>query len=253
MTDSEQPLVFQDYPYPLGLLDLAEDEIQLWCTSLDLPPARVAALATLLEPEEQRRAKRFVFDHSRRRFIVARARLRQLVGAYTGEDPAKIHFDYGDKGKPSFGKGGPAFNISHSEELLLAGFCSQPLGVDVEFLREVSDAEAISQRFFSSGETLTLLRLDRSERPRAFLQGWTRKEAYIKAIGRGLSFPLNRFEVVMHPQKPAEIISIDGDTEEAARWTLLHLEPAPNYLGALAVAGLDWRIRGFKLEDRPDL
>ena len=244
----DSPL-FRDYQLPSWGLDLAEDEIQLWSASLDLPPARVAALHELLDAEEQRRARRFVFEHSRRRFTVARGLLRQLLGAYTGVAPGRGRFRYGQKGKPLLAEAGIEFNISHSEELLLVGFCKAPLGVDVEYLREVSDAEAITQRFFSSNETLTLLRLDKPERPRAFLLGWTRKEAYIKATGRGLSFPLSQFEVTMHPHEPPRILSMDGDTVEAARWTLLHLEPAPGYVGAAAVAGRDWRVSAYRLGD----
>jgi len=228
---------------------LGDNEIQLWCASLDLPPARVATLYKLLDPEEQRRARRFVFEHSRRRFTVARALLRQLLGAYTDTHPQKVRFRYGDKGKPMLQGGTLEFNISHSEELLLAGFCKAPLGVDVEYLREVSDAEAITQRFFSPGETLSLLRLDKAERPRAFLLGWTRKEAYIKAIGRGLSFPLSQFEVSMQPDEAPRLLNLNGDTAEAARWTLLHLEPASGYLGAVAVTGKDWRVSAYRLGD----
>jgi len=243
----DDALRFAAQAIPPWGLELAEDQIHLWSASLDRPAQEVQALASLLDADEQRRAARFVFEHSRRRFIVARGLLRRLLGAYTGAAPEQLEFTYGEKGKPRLVDQPVAFNVSHSEELMLAGFARVPLGVDVEYLRDVSDAEAISQRFFSTNETVTLLRLEKAQRSLAFLLGWTRKEAYIKAIGRGLSFPLNRFEVTLDPTQAAKIVRLDGDTRGAALWRLVHLEPAPGYVGALAVSGQDWQIQTHTL------
>lgn len=246
---SSSPLTFEEQVIPPWGLELSDDDIHLWSASLERSAEQIQELSTLLDATEQQRAARFVFEHSRRRFIVARGLLRRLLGAYTGVAPEQLEFAYGEKGKPRLVAQPIAFNLSHSEELMLVGFARVPLGVDVEYLREISDAEAISQRFFSTNETVTLLRLDKTQRGRAFLLGWTRKEAYIKAIGRGLSYPLNRFEVTLDPAQEPKIVSLDGDTRGAALWRLVHVEPAPGYVGALAVSGQDWQIHSHRLVD----
>ena len=228
-------------------VDLGPGEIHVWPVPLDPPPEEVRSLERLLAPDEIQRAYRFRFDRHRRRFIVGRGMLRSLLGAYLQRDPAALTFTYGPKGKPALdeeaGAGALKFNLSHSSELGLYGLVlDEELGIDVERLRPMPDAEQIAERFFSQSERETLRTVPEEKKANAFFHCWTRKEAYIKATGDGLSMPLDRFDVTLLPGEPARMLSADGDAEKASRWSMVHLDPAPGYIGALAIPGKDWRV-----------
>ena len=224
--------------------DLATGRIHLWITPLDPPPGRVASLLPLLDPDERSRAERFRFDVHRRRFIVGRGMQRVVLGAYLGCDPAAIRYAYGPKGKPALAGPEPRtteaeplyFNLSNSEELAILGLVrGREIGVDVEHLRSLSDLEQLASRFFSSRESGTLLGLPASARVEGFFNCWTRKEAYLKAVGEGITAPLNRFDVTLVPGEPARMLSLEGDAGRAAAWSFHHLRPAEGYLGAVAI------------------
>ncbi|MDY7093067.1 MAG: 4'-phosphopantetheinyl transferase superfamily protein [Acidobacteriota bacterium] len=228
-------------------LELAEGELHVWAVPLAPPQERVQRLEKLLAQDELDRAYRFRFERHRRRFIVGRGVLRELLGAYLSAPPEQLTFHYGDKGKPSleprWGGGRLAFNLSHSEELALYGLTlERELGIDVEHLRPMPDAEQIAERFFSISERDTLRRIPPERKSDAFFNCWTRKEAYIKATGDGLSMPLDRFDVTLAPEDEARMISAEGDPAKAAQWTMYHLEPADGYVGALAVPANRWRL-----------
>ncbi len=225
---------------------LEQQRIDVWAARLDPPPEVVAHLRPLLSADEIERAERFRFDHHRRRFIVARGVLRSMLGLYLDRPPASLAFEYGPKGKPSLAAGFDPhlrFNVSHSDELgLYALGLDTELGVDVEKRRPMPDAEQIAERFFSWNERLDLRGVPGEAKADAFFNCWTRKEAYIKATGDGLSMPLDRFDVSLLPGEPARMRSAEGDPAKAAEWTLLHLEPAEGYVGALCIHGHDWRV-----------
>jgi len=229
-------------------VDLQPGEIHVWSVPLDPAPETVKSLEGLLAPDEIQRAYRFRFERHRRRFIVGRGTLRSLLGAYLQKDPASLSFTYGPKGKPALEEGQAGgtnlkFNLSHSSELGLYGLVQgEELGIDVELLRPMPDAEQIAERFFSQSERETLRTVPGEAKSNAFFHCWTRKEAYIKATGDGLSMPLDRFDVTLLPGEPARMLSAEGDTEMAARWSMVHLDPAPGYIGALAIPGKDWRV-----------
>ena len=159
-----------------------------------------------------------------------------MLAHYLGCPPNEIEFIYGPKGKPELRDSSRIrFNASHSGQIALYAFTlGCELGVDVEELRELDDAESIAVRFFSIGEVSELLSLKPEDRGLAFFHCWTRKEAYVKAIGDGLAIPLDRFQVTLLPGAPARFVQIARDMETASDWTLHHLEPAPGYVGALA-------------------
>jgi len=225
-------------------LALTSAEIQLWCAPLDAPGEVVESFWRLLSAAENARAERFRFGKHRRRYVLSQGLLRLLLSSYTGFAPEQIQFEHGPRGKPLLA-GGPQFNMAHSEELVLLGFTErQPLGVDVELLRPVTDADTIVERFFAPSEWAVYSRLPAEQRQAAFFNGWTRKEAYIKATGEGLAAPLNGFEITLDPVLPARFLGIDGDPAKARAWSLYHLEPAPGYVGAVALAGNGWRLTG---------
>ena len=221
-------------------------EVHVWAASLDQPPEKVAGLEALLAEDELERAYRFRFDRHRRRFIVGRGVLRSILGAYLGVEPSSLSFRYGEKGKPALAEGWSedlSFNLSHSSELALYGFGSRlELGIDVERLRQLEGAEDIAERFFSVPERLALRRVPAEAKADAFFNCWTRKEAYIKATGDGLSMALDRFDVTLAPGEPARMLSADGDARAAARWSMVHLEPSPGYVGALAAPSPSLRV-----------
>ncbi len=226
-------------------------EIHVWTARLDPPEQEVTAARRLLDREETTRADRFRFEVHRRRFTVGRAFQRTILGAYLGRPPASLVYLYGPKGKPALAPGHGAgtldFNLSNSEEMALIGVTAgRELGVDIELVRELSDLEALAERFFSTDESRILLALPEAARPTGFFNCWTRKEAYLKAIGDGLSAPLNAFDVTLVPGEPARMTALEGSAERAAAWRFFHLEPAAGYLGAVAIAGEppggEWRL-----------
>lgn len=215
-------------------------EIHVFAARLDPPAWRVEELRRLLDPDEIVRADRFRFDLHRRRFIVGRGVQRLLLGSYLGVPPRSLVYRYGDKGKPALAEtpaDGPLFfNLSNSEELALLGLTrTAEIGVDVEHLRELSDLEALAERFFSASESATLLALPESQRSEGFFNCWTRKEAYLKAIGDGLSAPLNAFAVTLVPGEAPRMLTLEGSAERARRWSFTHLWPHEGYLGAVAI------------------
>lgn len=207
-----------------------------------IPLAPVAApteaeLATLSDAERER-AARFRFDRDRSRWLVAHVQTRAILGAELGVVPSEIRYAFGPKGKPSLAwpeRSGVEFNLSDSGDLaLLAISRSAPVGVDVEFIKPMPDLAAIAASHFAAEERETLLALPDAEQLGAFYRIWTRKEAYIKAVGTGLSHGLDRFAVSVGPAAP-RFVHLDGDTARAARWSLINVPTFGPYLGALAV------------------
>ncbi|MCA9970356.1 MAG: 4'-phosphopantetheinyl transferase superfamily protein [Anaerolineales bacterium] len=218
---------------------LGETAVHLWRVPLAQPPEVVARLHALLAPDEQARAARFHFERHRRQFAVARGALRTLLGGYLGVAETAVAFTYTTHGKPELPGADLCFNVSHSGELALMAFARRRmLGVDVEAVRELQDAAGIAERFFAPSEVAVFRQVAPAWQPQAFFNCWTRKEAFIKAIGEGLSHPLDRFEVTLRPGEPARLLTVDGSAAEAARWRLAAVDPAPGYIGALIAR--DW-------------
>jgi 4'-phosphopantetheinyl transferase len=211
-------------------------EVHVWLLRLDLPPRNLAELRHILNDQERQRAARFHFEGDSHRFIAAHGQLRILLGRYLAREPGTVAFQESRSGKPCLG-GDPGrlrFNLSHSgERALLAVALGREIGVDIERIDREVCLHEIAQRFFSPAEQCSLLACPKEEQREAFFRCWTRKEAFVKAHGEGLSFGLDQFSVSLNPAA-ALLLEIGGDTDEAARWQLHHLEPAPGYVGAVA-------------------
>jgi 4'-phosphopantetheinyl transferase len=209
--------------------------IRVRAVRLEAPSEITAQFEKLLSPDERERARRFRFDHLRDAFTLARGALRVILGGYLGVPPGAIPFRYGAKGKPALDL--PRlldFNMSHSGALAVYAFTlGCELGVDVERLHRIEEMQQIARRFFCPEEAEDLASVPEAERERAFLHCWTRKEAYIKAIGDGLSAPLDDFRVSLQPGR-AQFLHIGHRPEAAREWMLHDLELAPGYVGALA-------------------
>jgi 4'-phosphopantetheinyl transferase len=212
------------------------DEVHLWVFSLRSSPED----AGLLGPDEQRRAAAFHFDRDRDRFIAGRAMLRRILGACAGRQPEALSFIEGRSGKPAL-DGALSFNFSNSDDLGALAVANFELGVDIEKIRVIE--EDVAGRFFAADEVARLRALPAERQTEAFFNCWTRKEAYVKAIGDGLLLPLDRFSVSLTPCEPAILLRTDGDPAEPARWRLHHFVPAPGFVGAIAARRPNWHVR----------
>ena len=224
---------------------LNHDEVHLWTTTLDLPASEVQELLETLSIDERARADRYHFAHDRMRFTVARGVLRAILGCYLNTPPEELRFYYSPHGKPDLVEDAALrFNVSHSGGIAVYGITrGRAIGVDIERIRGIVDIESISERFFSPQEVAVLGTLPPQAHAVAFFACWTRKEAYIKARGEGLSMPLDRFDVSLAPGEPAALLRAYGDPLEASRWSLRAFAPAPGYVAALAVEGQGLRLK----------
>lgn len=234
---------------PPAAVSLGDHDLHVW--RIDLPQSAEceAQLRTTLSPDEQARADRFRFERDRRRYIVGRGALRSILGRYLGCPPHRIAFEYEARGKPRLAAQHASalqFNVSHSHELAVCAVTQQAVGVDVEYAgRVVTEVKRLALRFFSINENAVFGALPVEAQRAAFFRCWTRKEAFIKTSGAGLSYPLDRFDVTLAPDQPPAFLSIDGDVSAAQRWSLYHLEPAADYVGAVAIEGCDWKLAGL--------
>ena len=224
-----------------------DEDVQVWRIYLDLPASEIDDMKGVLSAEEKTRAARFVFDKHRARFIAGRASLRRILGRYLGRAPERLEFGYGHRGKPYLKNDPPGnplrFNLSHSSELaLLAVVGSRDIGVDVERVRAVQYHLKIAGRFFSPGEVAVIRSLPPEVQFEAFFNCWTRKEAYIKALGDGLAYPLDAFEVSLAPGAPAALLSVRDDPEASSKWFLQAMAPARGFVGAVALKGKGYRM-----------
>jgi 4'-phosphopantetheinyl transferase len=227
------------------------NEVHVWQAELD--PHMAERLLPLLSPDERLRVERFRFNKDRNHFLVARGLLRSILASYLRMAPEQVRFSYAEKGKPALQGSAPSalinFNLAHSHERALYAFSQmRQLGVDLEFIREDLADEAVARRFFSSAEVRTLLSLPLAIRKEAFFSCWTRKEAYIKARGEGLSMPLDQFDVSFAPQEPACLLRNHTDPHETARWSMQSVQVPTGYVAALVVEGNDWIGKDFCLQ-----
>jgi 4'-phosphopantetheinyl transferase len=222
---------------PPTVLVLPSDRVDVWRAELDKISAICwQQLAKTLSEDEQIRAEKFYFERDRRRFVAARGVLRSILGSYLGIRPNQVKFSYGRYGKPQLATGEIYFNVSHSEELALYAIAlHRQVGIDIEFQRPMPDAEKLAQRFFSASEFAELSALPAAEKQVAFFRYWTCKEAYLKALGTGLSQSLQTTNISLLADKP--VLFRTSSAIPDSDWFLEELTPAFNYTAALVVQG----------------
>jgi len=219
---------------------LAPNQVHVWQISLAAPGTPATVSPSPLSEDELQRANRFHFEKDRLRFIAARSALRNILATYLNLPPREVAFSYASGGKPALAPhlnhSALHFNLSHSHDYaLLAITPNSRVGADIEFINPDRATGAIAQRFFSPAEAASLQALPPAKRTAAFFQCWTRKEAYVKALGAGLSLPLSSFEVAFGPGVPASLLRIRNSPEMPSNWRL-HDIPAPQgYAAAVAV------------------
>ncbi|HJX66399.1 MAG TPA: 4'-phosphopantetheinyl transferase superfamily protein [Polyangia bacterium] len=229
------------------LLRLGADDVHVWSLSLDLPEAELRRLGSVISAEEAARAERFVFTPDRQRYVAAHGLLRLVLAGYLGTSPDAVAFRQDSDGKPRLAESERLrFNLSHSGFLgLLAVSAQREVGVDIEEIRNVDDMENLAETCFSPVERTALAAVPAAQRRWAFFAGWTRKEAFLKVLGQGLSRPLDSFDVSLAPSEPARLLRVEGAPGAPESYAVRSLEPAPGYLGALVVDGpqvtIHWR------------
>ena len=235
---------------PVTSTALPANEVHVWRGSLSRPPEEVARLRGLLAPAERHRADRYRFERHRSRYIVGRATLRLLLARYLDAAAGELEIGYGEFDKPYLA-GGPSFNLSHSGTVVLYAFAAAgELGIDVELDDPDFSHERVAERFFSPSEVSVLRALPAEAQPRAFLACWTRKEAFVKARGDGLSLALDSFDVTLSPDAPAELVRTAWCGEEAGQWSMEDLSDSRvGYVAAVAMRGNGWHVVERQIED----
>ncbi|HZQ70139.1 MAG TPA: 4'-phosphopantetheinyl transferase superfamily protein [Terriglobales bacterium] len=232
------PLHVREYVPGCKLDPLSVNQVQVWTVNLTSHVGSVSALRELLSEDEIARADKFRFEQGRNEFTITRGLLRTLLGHYLDVAPQQLRFSYTAHGKPQLegaSKPRAEFNVSHSDGIAVIAFADRRrLGVDVEKVRLDFEHQHIAERFFSENEREQLQKIPRQDIPFAFFRCWTRKEAFIKALGEGLSHPLHQFDVELRADEPARLLSTRPDPAEAARWTLFDIPVPAGYTAALA-------------------
>jgi len=241
-------------PLPDGELALllGDNGVHIWRIPLDVDRQLLASISACLSAEERTRAGRFHFDHDRDRFTAGRAFQRNILAAYAGLAPEAIVFSINKNGKPAL-QSGPhkpavAFNFSRSgAHALLAVTGHGDLGIDLEAVRDKPSLDLVAKDHFAAGERAGLATLEKALWLEAFYCCWTRKEAVVKALGDGLTAPLQAFEVSVDPAKPAQLLSMNGSVEAARDWTLTGFRPVEGHWAALAMKGRTAAPQFFRL------
>ena len=232
---------------------LHEGEVHLWVVALDPSPGQLADFASLLDGREKERAARFHFERHCVRFVAAHGALRVILGGYLACDPRLVAFEHAARGKPFVPGSVVRFNLSHSGSVGLVALVSGvEVGCDVEKIRERVPIDELAARFFSASEREALARLPGPERRTAFFACWTQKEAFVKARGEGLTLPLDAFDVSIHA--PGGLRATRPEADEASRWWMESVAPAPGYAGAVCVEAAGPRVlRHWRLPDAHSL
>jgi 4'-phosphopantetheinyl transferase len=229
-------------------LPLPPDDVHIWRVNLAAPTEVVQRCEAILSPSEQARMQRYAFERDRRRWTIARATLRLLLSRYLHADPGILSFDLNAFGKPSlaapYRETQIEFNLSHSAEMALYAFTRKRLiGIDIEYMRNDLDYDGMARHSFSPQENEALRSLTEKERHRAFFRGWTCKEAYAKALGKGFSQAFDQFTVSLLPSQPPALLHQHENEQECTRWSFLTLDTTPDYAAALVVEGHDYETK----------
>lgn len=232
---------------------LPAQDLHVWIVDVRQVLAPDEVLSSILSKDELLRWRRFRFSRDRRSFLIARSFLRTLLGRYLAVDPQSIEFEYNQYGKPGLPGEFLSFNLSHSNNLILYGLAlNGALGVDVERINPEFGTQEIAERFFSPHEIEELRHLPIAQQVLGFFNCWTRKEAFIKALGHGLFIPLDSFDVTLAPVEPARLLATRQDPEAIDRWKLYSIEPAPGYAGAICAEGRVRRLRFLQYQQEND-
>lgn len=224
---------------PPAELPVLKQTAHVWCVALDFSQDILKTFLSLLSSDEQERAQQFRFEKDRNHFIAARGLLREVLSRYSNIEPQKLKFHYNIYGKPSLADYSQLqFNLSHSNGLALYALTlDNNIGVDIEFKGRECDIDAIAQRYYSPREYEILNKLSGTEKTDAFFNAWARKEAFLKALGQGISYSLDKVEVTLTADELARFVAIHDTAQDVSQWYLHALNPSPDFAAALAIKG----------------
>jgi len=229
---------------PQNTPSLLTNQIQIWRANLNRSDTELAKLSALLNHQEQKRANQFIAKQAKNNFTVARGILRYLLAKYLQTNPQDLIFQQNRYGKLYLENSELQFNLSHSHDWALFIFAlHQPVGIDIELIRNEFEFAPIAQRFFAKEENKVLLALPKDQQLQAFFNCWSRKEAFIKAVGKGLFCALDDFSVEVSNKKEGrvELHSVSAELE-TKNWSLAALDPTPGYVGAFATALPEYQL-----------
>ncbi len=223
------------------------NEVHVWRVCLDFDALQCERLGENLSADELARARRFYFERDQKRYVVARGMLRYILSAYLEKKPHELRFAYTPQGKPLMvndsGYDTLSFNVSHSDAFALYAVTrGRSVGIDIERIRDDVAIDQVSRKFFSEGEISSIEKTEENKRARVFFQYWTRKEAFLKATGMGLSFPMEQCDVSLMGGKVRSPLILPGDPAESPCWYGQDLFPGHGYAGAISVEGSDWQL-----------
>ncbi len=214
-------------------------DVYIWHVDLERPPHEVEALRQLLSKDERERASRMRAPGLESRFIVCRATLRKVLARRLGCLPEAIRFVYSAAGKPELADAEWQriyFNLTHSREAAKIALCEgHPIGIDLEHIRPDFAITAIAERFFSTAERAALRHIPEAEMALAFFRCWTRKEAFVKAIGTGIGFPLDEFDVSIEAGSQDALLAVRGHSGAAGQWSVRDVAAEPGFVAAIAM------------------
>lgn len=251
---NKRPSETESWSPSRGQRTILQGEVHVWRIALDVNGEYIRAARDLLSADEIERMDRFRFDSDRRRFAIAHAGMRKILAGYLDCEAKQLMFEDGERGKPRLRDIGNAgdlnFNLSHSGEIsLLAVARKISVGIDTETVNSKFASQEIARHFFSRGEMRNLLALPEEQWTEAFFTCWTRKEAYIKARGDGLSIPLNSFSVTFQPNMPAALLEVVSDPDELDRWSVYDITMNVRCKAALVAEGQGHEIYLWEWED----
>jgi 4'-phosphopantetheinyl transferase len=231
---------------------LAPQDVHIWRAFFDVWQPEIPRLISVLSVDEKERASRFYFEKDRSASIISRSLLRILLGRYCSLDPQNIEFSYNEYGKPTLVADKQLapmfFNLAHSHNTVVYAFTSiNSVGIDVEYMRSNIEYEQLAQSYFSSSEVAELQAVPDAQKSQTFYAGWTRKEAYIKARGKGLSIALDSFDVTLQPGVPAKLIACREEPQAVQNWSLYALPAEDQYASALALKGQCKALQYFQI------
>jgi 4'-phosphopantetheinyl transferase len=231
--------------------ELENGAIDVWRAPLDVSVDIISRFSALLSRDEKQRAGRFRFAAHRRRFIASHGFLREILGCYLGVFPGEIVFSVNAWGKPGLmdKSSGLEFNLSHTGELAMIAITGErEIGIDVESTKRPCEIQKIAGRFFTPNEADAIKKLPPERQRKAFFACWTRKEAFLKAKGCGMSIPLDQFEVSVIPENAPVLLKTAWDPDERFKWTLFDIDNMDDYTAAVAVGGKVFAIRYFNAD-----
>jgi 4'-phosphopantetheinyl transferase len=229
---------------------LGPTDVHVLAMSLEVTPKALSSFQRILCSSEMERARRFRLDQHRNRFIAGRGFMRTLLSHYLQTEPATLEFVYNCYGKPSlsgaFAQSELNFNLAHSESVALFAIArAGAIGVDVERIRPLTEADKLVTQYCSAREITVFQKLPPDQKPVAFFNLWTRKEAWLKATGKGIGHLLNMVEVSFVPGESARFLSLPGEPQTKASWILHELAPRSGFIAALAIAAQELPLRCY--------